>query len=423
MQSLPLKYKPVIFILFALYLIACFTPLRLEHDSIRYFAIKDCIESGYNDQCPALADFLPNGYPVLLVGLSKAGLLNAFTIAFINAIYLLCSLVLTRKIIGFSNPVIFYLVVLLNWTFIKLFAYPLSEMQYLFFSVASLYYFSRYTKEKKWQYLLFSFLLATLAVYTRAIGFALLAALVTAFAWENRRQLARKTILIPVIFIIALIVVALLKLPGTSHYIEALFIPGDQELSFLSQIASHIKEWGQLLLNMPIGKAEDYITAIWINIIFGVAGIGIIVWFIYALYRCRSSIPAVIIFYLVIYSLVIFKWPHFDPRFWVPVLPFMVAAILKAPLPAVKWLKPFSIFVFVAYMLMGIAAFSFSLYTQFNKKAFARTQANGVYQKDYELHFFGKMIEFTTIPAHTDVLDILEKYDRFSSHNSPPSSQ
>src|SRR5687767_9094902 len=164
---------PVVYILIVLYLIACFTPLRLEHDSIRYFAIKDCIESGYNDQCPALDDFLPNGYPVLLAGLSKTGLLNAFTIAFINAIYLLCSLVLTRKITGFSNPVIFYLVVLLNWTFIKLFAYPLSEMQYLFFSVVSLYYFSRYTKEKKWQHLLFSFLLAALAVYTRTIGFAL----------------------------------------------------------------------------------------------------------------------------------------------------------------------------------------------------------------------------------------------------------
>jgi hypothetical protein len=414
---------PVIYILIACYLVACFTPLRLEHDSIRYFAIKACIESGYNDQCPALDDFLPNGYPVLLVGLSKTGLLNAFTIAFINAIYLLCSLVLTRKIIGFSNPVIFYLAVLLNWTFIKLFAYPLSEMQYLFFSVASLYYFSRYTKEKKWQHLLFSFLLAALAVYTRTIGFALLAALVTGYAWENRAQLARKTILIPAIFIIALIVVALLKLPGTSHYIEALFTSGETEVSFLTQLATHTREWGQLLLNMPTGKANVYLTDIWVNIIFGVAGIVLIAWVIYALYRCRSSMPAVIIFYLVIYSLVIFKWPHFDPRFWVPVLPFMVAAVLKAPLPAVKWLKPFSIFVFAAYMLMGIIAFGFSFYTQFNKEAFARTQANGIYQKEYEIHFFGGQPGSSTAPTRLDALEILEKYDRFSSHNSPSSSQ
>jgi hypothetical protein len=133
--------------------------------------------------------------------------------------------------------------------------------------------------------------------------------------------------------------------------------------------------------------------------------------------------PAVIIFYLVIYSLVIFKWPHFDPRFWVPVLPFVVTVILKAPLPAAKWLKPFSICVFAAYMLMGIAAFSFSFYTQFNKEAFARTQANGIYQKEYEIHFFGKTPEFNTTPTRFEALEILEKYDRFSSHNSPPSSQ
>jgi hypothetical protein len=220
-----------------------------------------------------------------------------------------------------------------------------------------------------------------------------------------------------------LIVLALFKLPGTSHYVEALFIPRDHELSLLSQMASHIKEWGQLLLNVPIGKAHNYMPGMWVNIIFRAAGIGLIVWFIYALYRCRNSIPAVIIFYLIIYSLVIFKWPHFDPRFWVPVLPFIVAVILKAPLPAIKWLKPISIFVLAAYILMGMAAFSFSFYTQFNKEAFARTQANGIYRKEYEIHFFGEMPEFNARPTDFEVLEILEKYDRFSSHKSTPSPQ
>lgn len=401
-------YKPVIYVLIALYLIGCFTPLRLEHDSIRYFAIKDCIEAGNNDRCPALDDFLPNGYPVLLAGLSKTGLLNSFTIAFINGIYLLCSLVLTRKIIGISNPVIFYVVVLLNWTFIKLFAYPLSEMQYLFFSVASLYYFSRYTKEKKWQHLLYSFLLAGLAVYTRAIGFALLAAILIAFGWENRKRLTSKTILIPGIIILILVVVALLTLPGTSHYVEAFFKS--------TQIVAHIKEWGQLLMNMPSGKLENYLPAFWVNMIFVITGIGLIAWFICALYRCRNSMPAIIIIYLVIYSLAIFKWPNSDPRFWVPVLPFIVAVILKAPIPAGKW-------IFAAYILMGIFAFGFSLYTQFNKKEFARRQANGIFQKEYEIHFFGKSLQPDTMPTRTDALEILEKYDRFSSHISPSSSQ
>lgn len=412
-----MRYKPVLLILIALYLVACFTPLRLERDSVRYFAIKDCIQSADNNPCPAFDDFLPNGYPFLLVGLSKSGLLSAFPIAFTNAIFLLCSLLLTRKIIGFSNPVIFYLAVLLNWTFIKLFAYPLSEMQYLFFSAASLYFFSRYAKEKKWQHLLFSFLLAGLAAYTRTIGFALLVALVSAFVWENRRRLADKTILISTIFIVALIVLVLLILPGTSHYIKALLIPEVREFSIVTQIALHIKEWGQLLLNIPIGKTEDYIPAFWAGAIFLLAGLMLIAWFIYALWRSRG-IPAVIIFYLVIYSAIVFLWPHIDPRFWVPVLPFIVAVILKAPLPTVKWMKP----LFAAYMLMGIAAFSFSFYTQFNKRAFARVQANGIFQKEYEIHFFGDPLEFSTTPVKYEVLDLLDKYDRFSSQNSPASS-
>ena len=101
----------------------------------------------------------------------------------------------------------------------------------------------------------------------------------------------------------------------------------------------------------------------------------------------------------------------------------MVAVILKAPLPAVKWVKPFSILVSVAYLSMGIAAFGFSLYTQFNKEAFARTQANGIFQKEYEIHFFGETHLPGTTPTRPEALRILEKYDRFSSHNPAHSSQ
>src|ERR1700754_2694607 len=115
-------YGPIFLIL---YLIGCFSPLRLEFDSIRYFAIKDCLDAGCPADSAAAKDFLPYGYPVLLLALSKVGLLNSFSIALINAVFLISALILVRKILNPFSPFIFYTILLLNWTIIKLFAYPL----------------------------------------------------------------------------------------------------------------------------------------------------------------------------------------------------------------------------------------------------------------------------------------------------------
>src|SRR5882724_9816810 len=175
-------YKAIVFLLMALYLVSCFSPLRLEYDSIRYFAIKDCLEAGCAPDSRAAKDFLPYGYPVLLLLLSKLGLLKSFFIAFVNGIYLLGSLYFIKKIIAPANQYfLFFIVMMLHWTFIKLFAYPLSEMQYLFFSSASLYFYNRYGQSRNGLFLLLSFVFAVLAMFTRTVGIALVATLFAGF--------------------------------------------------------------------------------------------------------------------------------------------------------------------------------------------------------------------------------------------------
>jgi hypothetical protein len=120
----------------------------------------------------------------------------------------------------------------------------------------------------------------------------------------------------------------------------------------------------------------------------------------------------VVIIYLAIYSLVIFNWSFYDPRFWVPVLPFIAAIILQAPLPKWSWMKVAMPILFFAYLLLGIFAFSYSFYTQFNKKAFARIQANGIFRNEYEVHFFGNPLSDSTARVNPEVLNLLKKYDR-----------
>ena len=102
-------------LLILLYILNCISPLRLHVDTIRYFAIKDCIEMGCPPDSFAATDYLPYGYTALLLLLSKVGLLHSFTIIFINCIYLLFSIYFIFKIFGKSlNKFYFIFFMLLN---------------------------------------------------------------------------------------------------------------------------------------------------------------------------------------------------------------------------------------------------------------------------------------------------------------------
>src|SRR5664279_716538 len=182
-------FKWSIYILGVLYFLNCFSPLRLHYDMLRYFAIKDCIES----RCPPGADpndYMPYGYTTLLLLLSKLGILRSFSIICINCLYLFGGLYFTRKIFYYiRSPYFLFFLVLLNWTVIKFVTHPLSELQYLFFSLASVYAFYLFTQQKKIIHLVLAFLLAGLAFVTRTVGVSLVAALLAALIWEYRKEL------------------------------------------------------------------------------------------------------------------------------------------------------------------------------------------------------------------------------------------
>src|SRR5450755_5034918 len=183
-----LFFKWSVYLLAVLFFLNCFTPLRLHYDMLRYFAIKDCIES----KCPPDADpndYLPYGYTGLLLLLSKLGILKSFSIVFVNCLYLLGALFFVRKFFDhIRSPYFLFFLVLINWTIIKFVLHPLSELQYLFFSMASLYAYYQFLRIKNIWNLLLAFLFAGLSFLTRTVGIALVAALFTALVWEYRKQ-------------------------------------------------------------------------------------------------------------------------------------------------------------------------------------------------------------------------------------------
>jgi len=420
-QTHTLIFKILTATLVIFYLVNCCTPLRLHVDMLRYFAIKDCIELGCPPDSDAAKDYMPVGYTALLLAFSKMGILKSYTIVLLNCLYLFGGLWMVRKIFTSSiNPFFFLVLVLLNWTIIKFVTHPLSEMQYLFFSTASVYLFYRYTQTPNFLLLLSAFALGALAFLTRSVGIALFAALITGLLWQYRKELivlVRKNKILVVVVVLAMIgVMAFSKQLGLDHY-TGVFSKATKGggVTFSTILKWHFTEWAEFCLNITIVKVEGYFPFSSGRPFFLVAGILFFAGFVYLLFIRKNNIPFIVKAYLLFYSLLMFNWPFYDPRFWVPVLPFVAAVVAESVRSAQKAGKlvraPLIAFLMV-YFTLGAVSIGYITYTSLNRRVFARTQANGVYKNEYETFFYGKPQSDSTGHADPNIVDILRRYDR-----------
>ena len=328
-------------LLILLYILNCISPLRLHVDTIRYFAIKDCIEMGCPPDSFAATDYLPYGYTALLLLLSKVGLLHSFTIIFINCIYLLFSICFIFKIFGKSlNKFHFIFFMLLNWTLIKFTIHPLSELQFLFFSTGSIYFFTQYTVSKNFILLIPTFLMGVLAFITRSVGITLIAALIISLLWLYRSALIlliqKYKIISGLIALVTISVLFFSKQLGLNHYTDVFTKQFNEGVHFINIIKWHLIEWSEISLNLSIAKLNTLLPFEFIKYLFIILGLFFFFGFIYFLLRRKSKFPFIIKVYVLLYSLLMFNWPFYDPRFWLPILPIAIAVILQSTITIQK---------------------------------------------------------------------------------------
>ncbi|MBO9563150.1 MAG: hypothetical protein J7621_10265 [Niastella sp.] len=412
-------FRLAMFGMAVVYLVSCFTPLHIHFDSIRYYNIKDCIEYGCPPDSFAATDYLPYGYTGLLITLSKLGVLNAFSITFVNCLFVFAGLFFVYKIfVGKVHPFLFAVLALFNWTVIKFVTHPLSEMQYIFFSSASLYCFYLYTQKKSYLHLGLAFVFCLLTILTRTVGIALLPALVLGIVWEYRDQLKRvvqkNKLLIAGVVVVGIggVVFSASKLKITD-YTNLLKGPLEKGVgNFLGEnLKNHFTELTEVFFNTPSSKLMGYLPGSLGTGLFVALGVILFGWVMYNTFSKRSSIPFYIRMYLLFYSIIILNWPYYDPRFWVPVLPLLVVVVLQTPFNSKPLIKGISRLYLAGYLALGLFAAAYSLYVGLNKERFAQKQASGVYRNEYETKFFGKPQSDTATHIDAEVLNILKKYD------------
>jgi hypothetical protein len=408
--------KWCIYILGFLYFLNCFTPLRLHYDMLRYFSIKDCIES----KCPPGADpidYLPYGYTALLLLFSKLGILRSFSLVFINCLYLFGGLFFVRKIFNnIRSPFFLFFLVLMNWTIIKFVTHPLSELQYLFFSMAGLYSFNNFIRNRNIRNLILAFLLAGLALLTRTVGVALLAAMLVTLTWEYKKQLIgllkKNWILVAALILCAVMAVIFSKQLGLDYYLSVIPRQFKEGLHFSKVLVWHFSEWGEILLNNPKAKMISFLPipyGFWLFLISGILGVS---GFIYICFIKNNNIPLIVKTYLFFYLLLLFNWPFPDPRFWVPIIPLIAAVISQHSFSQRRIIRLGGFLCLLVYSVFGLIAISYMTYTSFNKKELSKTQASGVFRNEYEIHFFGKTLSDTVTVVNSNLVDFLNKYDK-----------
>lgn len=405
-------------VLILLYLLNCFSPLRLHVDTLRYFAIKDCIEIGCSPDSFAATDYLPYGYTALLLLLSKIGLLHSFTIIFINCIYLFFSIYFILKIFGKTlNKFHFIFLLLLNWTIIKFTTHPLSELQFLFFSTGSIYFFTNYTASKKIIFLIPTFLMGVLAFITRSVGITLIAALTISLFWQYRTALIllvqKNKIISGLIILVTISVLFFSKQLGLDHYTDVFTKQFKEGVHFMDIVKWHLTEWSEISLNLSIAKVNTILPFEFIKYFFIALGMSFYIGFMYFLLRKKSKFPCIIKVYALLYSLLMFNWPFYDPRFWLPILPIAIAVILQSTITIHNTIISKLIIypILACYIIMGFVSVSYMTYTSLNKEIFAKTQANGVYRNEYETIFFNKPSSDTATVINKEILSLLKRHN------------
>jgi len=408
--------KVAIYVLASLYLLNCLTPIRLHVDMVRYFLIKDCIEYGCPPDSDAAKDYMPYGYTALLLLLSKLRLLHSFVLVLINILYLAGGLWMVKKLFGETlRPYAMLFIVLLNWTVIKYVTHPMSEMQYVFFSMCSLYFFHRYTKDKRVVSLVVAFALGGLAFLTRSVGISLMAALIAGLVWQYReavmKLLLRNKVYVVAIFGVIVVVLIFSKQLGLDHYTGVFTKQFQKGVTFAAMIKWHFAEWSEVGFNTSIVKIFPYVPSAAAKLVFTITGVLFFAGFGWVLYIRKNNVPFIVKAYLAFYTVLMFDWPFYDPRFWIPVLPLIAAVIAQLPLPKARTPRILATVFCAAYIMLGVVAVGYMTYTSLNKKVMVRTQANGVYRNEYETVLFGKPLSDTARHIDPDALSIIKRYN------------
>lgn len=369
-NQLPSKLFFVVIVLG--YLLNLPTIIRLNVDTIRYLSILEYLQDN-SSFIAAKDDFFPFGFPWLLLLLVKFNLPLVQTSLVINLLAIIIGSVYCCKLMQYPRTYIAIAGVLLCWVNIKHATLIMPDLLFMSISMMCIYYINHFINTNNKKYLVLIFVLLGFAIYLRSAGVFLPFGVISYIAFKYIKSSNKTVFRISTFAIIVLIGVAFLGDKYFSLKIEYLRqlqlskLFSLTEYSIFFRLIVHIKEFGEVMMNISSNKLEHIAGKLFSTILL--IGVGIASIYIFARFVFKNRLYHYFPFWPIsAYFIIIFLWPFTDSRFFIPIIPFITVGALKL-LEKLSSIKLKNV-VMVTYCLMGVIGLIYSAKLSMNKQLF-----------------------------------------------------
>ncbi len=369
-NSLRYRFAQSLLALLAIcFVVQAFSPLRLNPDAIALLSVGESVAHGRGFFDYGKMTVFPPGYPALLAVLLRTGLAHPWVIVGLNVVFLSAGLLATYALLihdFFEDKATVLLICsffLLSFVVIKHVTLPLTDVPFFACSMCCLALMNQSTKsdshlpltdvpffacsmcclalmnqstksDSHWRFVILAvtaWLLALAAIAVRRIGVALVPPLVFMIVCSPQFKSLLKRSFISITLVIILVIVFVGA--GTTQVIgkastlsDFIKVAGNSRVSalILQTLSYRFTELGELFDNFPISMTP---TKLLVMVPWAGGVLFLLTLFGFATKR-RAIGPTEV--FLVCYMGILFAWPFQDPRFWLPVVPLLIAYSILA---------------------------------------------------------------------------------------------
>jgi hypothetical protein len=367
------------------YLIQLPTPLRLHNDTVVLVSMGESAARGGGFLYHGHASHYPPGYPAIVAVLLKLGAFHVWTAIALNFLFLALGLWAAARLVPHSRLVI--LLTLLSFVTIKHCTIPLTDLVFFGVAMACLVLFER---GRLWE----ACVLVLAAIAIRRNGIALVPPLL----WVLYR---RRSILLAPALAAAAFTVRMTSTLQDFHDTVAGHTLVDSAIQILN---FRCLEFGEIATNLPSTALPLLRQAIlpW-------AGALALALIAAGLWIRRKSFGPTEIFFLG-YAAILFVWPYYDPRFWLPVLPLVfgyaglsLERLVRRGLPKQLLAAYLTVFAMMGALVLGV-----SIRITFSGSRFPDAYGNAQFRPTYCAYYGSCTADPKEIDA--DGLHLLRTY-------------
>jgi hypothetical protein len=425
----PQSAKPIVLGILAIatiYLLQIYSPLRLVNDGVVYLSLATSAVDGHGFIYHGAPEQYPLGYPALIYLLVKMGLGHAWAFNALNCLFLGLAIVAAYHILRASlamtreKALRLCAMTMLSFIVVKHVTQMVSDTVFFGASMSCLWALvwaeqAEQTRRRHVRCAL-AFGLAVFATSVRAIGIALLPAIVFVALggapalqrWAEKLRQRRRAAVIATLGLLLLAVVGVFVITRTQYFHMALssYRARGVSRSVTKALEFQLGEWGEFLANLPQAKLpaplQPFIFLVGL-MAMALAAAGI--------WKRRRNLGALEV-YLFGYLLTLLAAPWQDARYLLPVIPLLLGylAVFTEDLPKHRFVR-FALATYVVYFfLLGIAALVYSTRITFSGRSFPDLYGDGTIRATYRAAY-REPSDPAAGQVNPDALDLLLRYD------------